>query len=93
MPQRPAEHAGYNEAVRKMAEIFENVYVIDLDRYASDQYAKDGEWRRDYYLHGHLSPAGYEYTAWMFLTYIDWIIRNDMDAFKDVGFIGTDLAL
>ena len=87
------EKVEYNKAIRHMADIFDNIYILDLEKYVPDQYVQGSEWRKKYYLRGHLSPAGYEYTAWMFLTYIDWIIRNDMDAFKDVGFIGTDLAL
>ena len=40
---------------------------------------------------GHLNAMGYEYTARMFMTYIDWIIRNNYEDFKEVAFIGTKL--
>ena len=40
---------------------------------------------------GHMNPAGYLLTAKMTMAYIDYIIRSDFKAFRDVGFIGTDL--
>ena len=86
------EHAAeMNEVIRGMAKTFSNVYVLDIAKYAMDQYHQGSQWRKDHYAYGHLSPAGYEYTAWMFLTYIDWIIRHDMDAFRYVSLIGTGL--
>ena len=80
----------YNVPVRQMAEIFSNVYVIDLYKYAPD-YSKGSDFARKFMLGGHLNAAGYQYTAWMFMTYIDWIVRNNMDDFAQVGFIGTGL--
>lgn len=73
-----------------MAEIFSNIYVIDLYKYAPD-YSKGSDFARKFMLGGHLNAAGYQYTAWMFMTYIDWIVRNNMDDFAQVGFIGTGL--
>lgn len=82
---------GYNDAVRHMAEVFRDVWVIDLAKYAMDFYTSEefGKLYKPEH-HGHLTPAGYEYTAWEFMTYIDWIIRHDMDAFKYVGFMLPD---
>ena len=80
----------YNVPIRQMAEIFSNVYVIDLYKYAPD-YSKGSDFARKFMLGGHLNAAGYQYTAWMFMTYIDWIVRNNMDDFAQVGFIGTGL--
>ena len=72
-----------------MPEVFDNVYVIDLFRYGPS-YASGTNFRDSFFLGGHMNAAGYEYTAWMFMTYIDWIIRNNMDDFSQVAFIGTD---
>ena len=77
------------DVVRKMAEYFDNSYVIDLDRYG----AKYGdEFRKQFYLHGHLNPAGYIYTAKIIASYIDYIVRHNMRDFKRVGYINTPLS-
>ena len=70
------------------AAYFGNAYVIDLRRYAP---VYDAAFREKFFLHGHMSPAGYVFTARLFLTYIDWIIRRHMEDFKHVGFIGTGI--
>lgn len=69
------------------AKMFSNSYVLDFRRYAPD-YGE--EVRKKYYLGGHMNPVGYVLTACMVETYIDYIIRNNMDDFKQVGFIGTE---
>jgi len=86
MPRKGKE--GYNDAIRAMADKFSNVWLIDLARYATDFY-ESKEFRTLYKpeKHGHLTAAGYEYTAWEFMTYIDWIIRHNMPAFKEIGFM------
>ena len=40
---------------------------------------------------GHLNAAGYQYTAWLMMSYIDWIIRHNMQDFSQAAFIGTGL--
>lgn len=76
----------YNAVVRKMADIFENVYVIDLEKYSPD-YADPGFISANF-TGGHMNAIGYEFTAWMFLNYIDWIIRSRPEEFQETGFIG-----
>ena len=80
-----AEHA---EMLYKLAEMFDNTYVIDLYRYAP---VFDQEFRRKYNLRGHMNPMGYLVFARMVSAYIDYIIRSDPEAFQCVGFIGKDL--
>ena len=91
IPDKSETRVPYNEVIRKMAEVFENVWILDIQKYNGDFY-NSPEFRKLYKPngHGHLTAAGYEYTAWEFMTYIDWIIRNDMDAFKEVGFMLPD---
>ena len=69
------------------AEMFSNSYVIDLRKYAPDY---NSAFREKYFLGGHMNPVGYVLTACMVETYIDYIIRNNMEDFKQVGFIGTE---
>ena len=72
--------------LRKLATVFDNCYVIDLREYAPvyDQNFKDL-----FYLGGHLNPMGYRLTAIMIESYIDYIIRNNFEDFKQIGFVGT----
>ena len=51
----------------------------------------DEEFKRQYYLYTHLSPAGYLFTAKLIDSYIDYIIRHNPDDFKNVAFIGTGI--
>ena len=85
---RSADADGYNDVVRQMAEEFSNVYVLDIQKYGPD-YSDESEFHKRFFLGGHLNAMGYEYTAWMFMTYIDWIIRHNMKDFEQVAFIGT----
>lgn len=82
------DYEGFNEVARGLAKKFKNVYVIDLYKHAQ---IYDSDFRDRYYVGGHLNAMGYEYTARMFMTYIDWIIRNNYEDFKEVAFIGTKL--
>lgn len=88
-PFNEVPRAEYNNVIRSMADIFSNVYVIDLERHAPS-YAPGSEIRENYYLGRHLTAAGYQLTAWMMMNYIDWIIRHNMDEFRQVAFIGSD---
>ena len=74
------------ELLYQMAELFPFTYVIDLHRYAP---VYDDEFRRNFYMDGHMSANGYLLTAKMVASYIDYIIRNNPDDFRQVGFIGT----
>lgn len=77
----------FNDIIRSLADMFSNVYVIDLYRYACDYDTE--EFVQSNKLNGHLSAAGYLQTAYMFCTYIDWIIRHNPEDFKNVPLIGT----
>lgn len=68
----------WNDIVRQLPNLFDNTYVIDLYKYAP---VYDDEFRSKYYSYGHMNAAGYQYTAYMFATYIDWIIRNNPSKF------------
>ncbi len=69
-----------------LADTFEFTYVLDFYKYSP---VYGSEFMKKYYLHGHLNPVGYRLTAKMVESYIDYIIRHDPEAFKQVGFIGT----
>ena len=77
----------YNELIYKMAELFDNTYVLDFYKYAP---TFDEEFKKSFYLYGHLNPMGYVLIAKMVASYIDYIIRSDLKKFAQIGFIGTE---
>lgn len=79
------EHALF---LHELAEKFDNTYVIDFFKYAP-VYGK--EFKEKFYLRGHMNPMGYLLTANITASYIDYIIRHNTEAFKEIGFIGTEL--
>ena len=87
-PEKEERRKIHAERIRQLAELFDNTYVLDFDKYAPEY---DKEFYETYFLGGHLSPAGYVLTADYVGSYIDYIVRHNMKDFKEVGFIGTDL--
>ena len=86
---------GYEEPANKMrsflydfAKHFSNTYVIDLLEYGSEY---DHEFRKNYFLSGHLNPMGYIYTAEVIDSYIDYIIRHNPDDFRYSGLINSGI--
>ena len=77
----------HRDTMLKFAEMFENTYVIDMFTYAPKY---DAEFKKNFYLNGHLNPMGYLLTAKFFTSYIDYIIRHNMPDFKDVGLMGIE---
>ncbi len=84
--QRARLEDEHQKLMYQMAEKFPNTFVIDLRRYAP---VYDDEFKRNFFLGGHMNPMGYMLTAKMTATYIDHIIRSDMRRFGQVGFVGT----
>ena len=76
------------ERLSQLAEKVGNAYVIDLNRYGP---VYDEKFKRNFYLYGHMNPAGYVFTARLIDSYIDYIIRTHPDDFRRIGFIGTDI--
>ena len=75
---------GHRAYLYELAKLFgKGVHVIDLYEYAP---VYDAEFRKNFYLRGHLNPQGYVLTAKMFLSYIDYIIRNNPEEFSTIPF-------
>ena len=82
------EAAGYNAAIRTIVGMFENVYLIDLYRYwtgAPCTTLLAGQKR-----YGHYNAVGYFLIAKMLMTYIDWIMQNNYEDFREIENIGTE---
>ena len=77
----------HQEILHKLAEIFDNTYVIDLYQYAPPF---DKEVKEKFFYFGHMAPAGYLLFAKMVTSYIDYIIRHNIEKFKTVGMMGYD---
>lgn len=86
-PEKAELYDKHAEFIRSLPNYFKSLYVIDLRKYACE-YGE--EFSKKYRLGGHLSPLGYKYTADIMATYIDYIINNNVDDFKGIGFVGTD---
>ena len=83
-----AENDGYNSAVRDMATIFDNVYIIDLRLYGRELFMS-GQIRACH-RNGHYNAVGYKLISKIISTYIDWIVSHNLTEFNQVELIGTD---
>ncbi|MBQ9985064.1 MAG: SGNH/GDSL hydrolase family protein [Oscillospiraceae bacterium] len=76
---------GHAKLLYDFAEKFKNTYVLDLYKYAC---CYDKEFRKRFFLGGHMNAQGYILTAKMVMSYIDYIIRHNYEDFVQVPFIG-----
>ncbi len=73
----------FSKMLDAFCEMFPNTYLIDLRTYGVE-HAGD-EYNRFFKLNGHLNAAGYMLSAKMICSYIDYIIRHNLEKFKTVG--------
>ena len=71
--------------LRTLPQYFAFLYVIDLRLY---DVVYDEKFRETYFCGGHMNALGYMRSADVIATYIDWIVRNNPQDFKQVAFIG-----
>ena len=72
----------HSKLMYEFANYFSNSFVIDFYKYAP---VYDADFRERYYLENHMNACGYCLTAKMTMTYIDYIIRHNANAFRTVG--------
>lgn len=84
--KRDALYDKHAKLMHELANLFENCYVLDFRKYAPEY---NEEFKKKFYLSGHLNAAGYRLTALMTESYIDYIIRSNFEAFSQIGFVGT----
>ena len=90
IPSRVSYSAGTyvcNDLLYKLAQLFENTFVLDFYNYAP---IYDKSFKEKFYFYGHMNPMGYILTAKMVASYIDYIVRSHPTSFSQVGFIGTE---
>lgn len=88
--ERQAKVEAHAALMYEMADFFENAYVLDFAKYAP-QYNAD--FQKKMFLGGHMNPCGYLFTAKLVCSYLDYIIRHNMEDFARVGLIGTGLKM
>ena len=77
----------HRELMYGLAELFDNTYVLDMNKYAPEFGA---EFREKYMMRGHMTAMGYRLFAVMVGSYIDYIVRKDPREFKYVGLSGYE---
>lgn len=76
----------HSKALYELAQVFENTYVIDLYQYGPYY---DSEFKKRFFLNGHMNASGYIFTANMIDAYIDYLIRHNPHEFLYVPLIGN----
>ena len=76
-----------NAKIKAVADLF-GCYVIDLEMYGES--SENGRFAKTFKNASHNNALGYAERARQYIAYIDWIIENHLDEFRNVQFIGTD---
>ena len=86
-PKRTEQILHIRDIILRVAEVFDNCYVMDFTTYSPviDELQKEKFW-----LHGHMNPCGYILSAKQIMSYMDYIIRHNIQDFNYVGFIGKE---
>ena len=79
------ESYGVNKAVRTIANMFDNCFLVDLYKYLP----KNSEIESKYIFWGHLTAAGYQWMGYVMANLLSYIIENNLASFKNVPYIGT----
>ena len=79
------ESYGVNTAIRTIANMFDNCFLVDLYKYLP----KNSEIESKYTFWGHLTAAGYQWMGYVMANLFSYIIENNLASFKNVPFIGT----
>ena len=84
-PEREEQKVAHCRILKGLAEFFPYTYVLDFHEYAP---VYDEAFKKRFYLGGHMNATGYLLTGQMAASYIDYIIREHMEDFSQVDFIG-----
>ena len=77
----------FNEAVKYMETIFDNVYYVDIDE---SLYNDNGTFIKQNLVASHYTPAAYQYIASYIMSLMSDIIYNNPSEFFFVNLIGTE---
>lgn len=82
------DYSALNTAIREIATLFTNVYVIDLASNYNDSYV-DGFFK-DQLRGGHYNAIGYNYISELMFKWLSTYMHNNYIEFREIEFIGTD---
>lgn len=89
-PAPPSGDTSYNAVLPGIVALFDNVWTIDLMTYGKALYTEASEIIGSQLRSGHYSALGYQEMAFVIATYVDWIVRNNLEDFSQVEFIGAN---
>lgn len=78
----------HSDFLNDLTKKIDNSYCIDLYKYHP---LIDEEYKKKYYLNGHLNAAGYYFLSLMISSYIDYIIRHNFEDFTDIALVTTPM--
>ncbi len=76
------------ELLRQLAKLFDLTYVMDFFQYGP---VIDEAFEKKFHLNGHMSPAGYLLKGRLFTSYIDYVIRHNLDDFAQIAMLGAPI--
>ena len=79
---------GYNTAIRNIANLFDNVYLLDMRTYWSG--ASCAQLLESQKRYGHYNAVGYFLIAKIIMTYIDHVMESNYEDFREIENIGTN---
>lgn len=90
MPSHTTDEAytDYNNAIRIIATMFDNTYLIDLAKDYKEYY--NSGFIKSNLRVGHYNAVGYNYMSELLFRILSDYMNNNIDEFKQIEFIGTD---
>lgn len=82
-------YRGFADAIREISTLYSNCFVIDLEKWVPQLTPE----HLSTYYNGHPNSLGYMWFATMINTYCNWIVKNNLDNFRDVSLINTEYIL
>lgn len=87
-----SSYMAYNQAIRDIADFFDNVYLIDLYEKYHDVYAEENGFFKVNTVQGHFTATGYKRVGDMVAKEMSNVIRDYSEEFIFAEYIGTDKA-
>lgn len=81
-------YSAISSFLNELPKYFEFLYVVDLRKHAP---IYDRKFNKTFFCGGHMTAAGYKFTADMIATYMDYFIQKYPADFKQVAFIGKGI--
>ena len=79
----------FNDTIREIVTKFDNCYLIDLNKHCN--WYDNNDFVSKYFTgKAHMNSLGYLYTAWLINYFANDIIKNNIEDFNELQFIGTD---